>query len=179
MFRSLKRQRRYDRLLGHGFLKGEARVLSKVPRRTPYFPTLIASRASLLAMARRKGWSKEEYERYIKQGYFDHGWTKRDKLLRQVLDPWAMLRKAEDAWKAKHPAYKSPWEAKSYVSKARLEKSDEKQAGITARRLGAPEWQRVQWIKQLEGSISQAKTEYRREQLRGQRRRLILSLGSR
>ena len=103
------RQARYENLRKNGFLPFEARPLSRVPHRTPYMPQLIATRASLLARARREGWSKIRYNIAIKESYRRKGWRKLNRVGKIVNDPWQMLRDYEDRYKDKHPEYNSPW----------------------------------------------------------------------
>ncbi len=103
------RQARYVNLRRNGFLPFEARPLSRVPRNVPYMPQLIATRASLLARARREGWSQIKYNISIKESYRKKGWRKLNRVGKIVNDPWQMLRDYEDRYKDKHPEYTSPW----------------------------------------------------------------------
>jgi len=104
------REARYAKLFRAGFLGFEARPLSRIPRKVPYMPQLIATRASLKARAKREGWSQARYETYIKEQYRKKGWRKLNRPgTKTVDDPWAMLRDYEDRYKDKHPEYNSPW----------------------------------------------------------------------
>lgn len=103
------RQARYERRRRNGFLPFEARPLSRVSEKVPYMPQLIATRASLLARAKREKWSQQRYETYIKEQYRKKGWRKFSRTGKIVNDPWRMLRDYEDRYKDKHPEYVSPW----------------------------------------------------------------------
>ncbi len=103
------RQARYERRRRNGFLPFEARPLSRVSEKVPYMPQLIATRASLLARARREGWSQIKYNISIKELYRKKGWRKLNRVGKIVNDPWQMLRDYEDRYKSKHPEYESPW----------------------------------------------------------------------
>jgi len=104
------RQARYERRRRNGFLPFEARPLSRISEKVPYMPQLIATRASLLARAKREGWSRARYETYIKEQYRKKGWRKLNRPGTKVVDdPWQMLRDYEDRYKDKHPEYISPW----------------------------------------------------------------------
>lgn len=105
----ITRQTRYEKLRRNGFLPFEARPLSRVPRKTPYLPLMLATRASLKAKARREGWSQRRYETHIKEQYRKKGWRKLNRIGKQVDDPWQMLRDYEDRYKSKYPEYNSPW----------------------------------------------------------------------
>lgn len=103
------RQARYEKLRKSGFLPFEARVLSRVPRKVPYMPQMVATRASLLARAKREKWSQQRFETNIKEQYRKKGWRKLNRAGKTVNDPWQMLRDYDDRYKDKHPEYVSPW----------------------------------------------------------------------
>jgi len=104
-----RRQNRYLKLRTNGFLPFEARALSKVPiKGVPYMKEVINARRELLTKATEDKLSAKEYERKIKQIYIDNAFTKAG-AKRIEYSPWKMLRKAEDAFKVKHPEYESPW----------------------------------------------------------------------
>jgi len=103
------RQARYEVLRRNGFLPFEARPLSRVPKKTPYMPQLIAVRGSLKARAKREGWTQKRYETYIKEIYRKRGWRKLNRVGKTVDDPWQMFRFYEDKYKSRHPEYISPW----------------------------------------------------------------------
>lgn len=103
------RQARYENLRKNGFLPFEARPISRVLRKVPYIPQMVATRSSLLARARREGWSQKRYETYIKEQYRKKGWRKPNRVGKIVDDPWQMLRDYEDRYKSRHPEYTSPW----------------------------------------------------------------------
>ena len=107
-FRS-KRQKRYAYLIDKGFLLFEAQAMSKVPRKVPYIPTVIASRVKLRNRAKRDNWSATRYRKYILDMYRTKGWMTLTRRGKQTYSPWAMMRDAEDRYKDKHPEYKSPW----------------------------------------------------------------------
>ena len=103
------RQRQYNYLRDRGFLKFEAQVLSKIPRKVPYMPDMVRGRAQIWARAKKESWSEAKYERYINAIYKKKGWTTLTRSGKTVLSPWAMLRAQENRYKDKHPDYKSPW----------------------------------------------------------------------
>ena len=103
------RQKRYEVLRKAGLLPFEARPMSRVPRKTPYMPQLIAVRANVFNRARREGWSQKRYETYIKDIYRKRGWRKLNRVGKMVDDPWQMFRYYEDRYKSRHPDYVSPW----------------------------------------------------------------------
>ena len=105
------RQKRYQLLLYAGFLKFEARELSKVPTKVPYMRNLIKDRQELFERATRRGWSYGKYTASIKSKYRWERWDKRTGK-RVKYDAWAMLRSYEDEYKDKNPEYVSPWQPK-------------------------------------------------------------------
>lgn len=124
-----RRQKRYENLRNNGFLPFEARVLSKVPRKVPYMPPLIANRAKLQVKAKKEEWSQKRYEDYIKKLYKDRGWLGLTRTGKVKYDTWQMLRESEDRYRNKHPEYSSPWLKKQKVWRdfvAKFERTVEK-----------------------------------------------------
>jgi len=111
-----RRQQRYEILRANGFLAGEAKPLSRIPIATvPYMKPLIRERRGLLREAQRQKVTTAQYEAAIKAIYNKNDFLKRNKLGRLIPDPWAMLHDFEDRYRAKYPAYESPWEKKRRV----------------------------------------------------------------
>lgn len=105
-----RRQTRYMLLRNSGFLKGEARPLSKVPlKTTPYMRSLVAERKAEYKKAVAAKMSQTAYEDKIKEKYDKNRWLTAGKV-RIKRDPWKMLRDYEDRWRARNPQYTSPWE---------------------------------------------------------------------
>lgn len=119
-----RRQNRYRVLRATGFLSFEAKELSKVPFRTPYFDTLIKERHKRYQAAIDRKLTRAEYERQIKTLYFDNKWRSRTKTGRIAYDPWKMLRNFEYTYRLKHPEYESPWEKRRKAWKDFIEKLD-------------------------------------------------------
>ncbi len=105
-----RREARYVKLRQAGFLRFEARPLSKVlPRICPYFMDMIKGRRDMKGRAQKMGATEKQFEAQIKELYKTNGWLKRNRVGKIVADPWRMFRDAEDLWKAKFPQYDSPW----------------------------------------------------------------------
>lgn len=106
-----RRQQRYKILRDAGFLPFEARPLSQVPIRTvPYMRDMIRDRQQLFNRAVKAKTSKWKWRDQIKELYAADEFMKLDWKDRLVPDPWQFLRSEEDKFKAKNPAYESPWE---------------------------------------------------------------------
>lgn len=106
-----RRQQRYAVLRSAGFLRFEARPLSRVPIRTvPYMTGLIRERKELYRDAKRQKATIARYEAEIKALYRANKFTKTDWRGKDAGDPWAFLRDYEERYRAKYPAYESPWE---------------------------------------------------------------------
>ena len=106
-----RRQNRYEFLRKKGFLPFEARPISFVPIKTvPYMKPFIGERWGLYKDALRHKAKLLQYEDAIRAIYDSNKFLKRDKSGKMVRDPWAMLRDFEDRYRAKYPAYESPWE---------------------------------------------------------------------
>lgn len=128
-FRS-RRQHRYLILRDTGFLKFEARELSKIPFNIPYMDTLIKERYKAAKDAARDKITERGWKKIITNMYFDKGFTKTDKKTgKKTPDAWQMFRDFEFKFKSKHPEYESPWEKrrknwKDFVAK--IEKTYDK-----------------------------------------------------
>ena len=103
-----RRKKRYNRLIKNGFLRFEAKPISKVPLTLPYVKEMFKERR--LAYKAYKAKSRKEkklikggWKGFIRQMYIDEGFLKKDKS-----DPWQMLRSWEDKYKDQHPEYQSP-----------------------------------------------------------------------
>ena len=106
-----RRQNRYELLRRKGFLAFEARPLSVVPiKSVPYMKGLIRERLQLLRDAQQHKATTAQYEAQIRKDYNTHGFLKRNRVGKVISDPWAMLHDFEDRYRAKNPAYESPWE---------------------------------------------------------------------
>lgn len=111
----VRRQRRKWKLEQAGFLPYESHALSAMPSMSvPYFRRMISERRGLLAHAVNEGWTKRQYEDYIKELYEDNRWkitvgaVSRAKSV-GVHDPWAMLRQKRDEFMRDFPdAYQPP-----------------------------------------------------------------------
>lgn len=107
-----RRMERYKRLREVGFLKFEAKPLSRVPLKTPYFKGMISERKAELQDARQKKLSRDEFEKTIKARYQGNRWLRRTKSGQIVADPWHYLREYEERWRNKFAQYESPWEGR-------------------------------------------------------------------
>jgi len=124
-----RRQNRYQILRKTGFLPFESQELSRIPFKVPYMDVLIKQRHKRYESALARNMSRAEWERQLKTMYFDNKWRRRTRTGRIKYDTWAMLRDFEEKYRAKNPAYESPWEKrrkdwKSFVGK--LERTYEK-----------------------------------------------------
>ena len=107
----VRREARYVKLRQAGFLRFEARALSKVPTRIcPYLRDMIKERRDMLRQARKMGAKLKDYEDQIKELYRTNNWLKRSRVGKIVADPWRFFRDYEDKFKAKFPQYTSPHE---------------------------------------------------------------------
>ena len=117
-FRSM-RQRRYNKLLGYGFTRGEARALSAIPlTAVPYMRDIIRLRKTQVKQWVKSGevkTKKQLYEKirewYIKKGFIkpaQSGFFKTPK----AKDVWQLLRFAEREFGYKYPSYVSPFRRK-------------------------------------------------------------------
>jgi len=107
-----RRQQRYQKLRDNGFLPFEARELSKVPAKVPYFKEIVKERRKILREAYKAKSTKKSYEEQIKDKYSKNGWIRGTKSGKRRLDPWQLMRAYEDDYKQQHPAYDSPWKKK-------------------------------------------------------------------
>lgn len=103
-----RRQNRYAKLRKAGFLKFEARDLSKIPLKVPYMLPLMRQRFKDYKKAVKADWTISQWEKYIQQDYKQHKWLDSH----GKYSPWAMLRDAEEGYRTKHPNYASPWQKK-------------------------------------------------------------------
>jgi len=106
-----RRQQRYAILRNAGFLPFEARPLSRVPIRTvPYMKGLIRERQDMFHRAQRDKVTIVRWRSQLKELYIINKFLKMDRKGNPVGDPWDFLRDYEDRWRARNPAYESPWE---------------------------------------------------------------------
>ena len=101
-----RRQRRYEILRKAGFMRSEARDLSRVPLKVPYMKPLIDARAKEYKKAVKEEWTIGQWEDTLKKQYKSSGWLNS----KGKSSAWAMLRDYEHAYRAKHPNYDSPWQ---------------------------------------------------------------------
>ena len=108
-----RRETRYMKLRNAGFLRFEARPLSKVPSKVcPYLRAMMEERRDWLRKEQKAGKTLKEYEAEIRELYRAKDWTKKNRVGKTVADPWKMLREFEDKWKDKQPQYTSPWQGR-------------------------------------------------------------------
>ena len=106
-----RRQQRYTILRKAGWLPFEARSLSHVPIRTvPYMKGMIKERQDMFRKAKDMGTTIDRWRSQIKELYIINKFVRTDWKGKKVADPWAFLRDYEDRWRAKNPAYESPWQ---------------------------------------------------------------------
>lgn len=128
-----RRENRYLRLRQHGFLKFEARPLSRVPVKVcPYFRDMMKERQAQMRKSQKMGRTLKQFEDSIKELYWTNNWLKENRIQQIVVDPWQMFRDAEDKFKAKNPKYESPWmprqrKLRDFISK--VERTLAKQKG--------------------------------------------------
>jgi hypothetical protein len=118
----MNRDERIEYLTSKGFLPTEARQLSKTSddgMKSNYFKSMINSRISMYAYAKKQGMSKDEYRQYIKGYYIDNGFIKYDIFGRRYIDVWKLVRHWEDRGRDKGQAYVSPWKNKGWTPKKR------------------------------------------------------------
>ena len=101
-----RRQARYDTLRKAGFLKFEARDLSRVPFNIPYMRPLIKQRADQYNKAVDDEWTIGQWEKAINKRYHDNQWLDS----KGKPSAWALLRDFEHKYRAKYPQYDSPWQ---------------------------------------------------------------------
>lgn len=125
------RHYRYQSLRYLGFLKTEARVLSKIPFKVPYMSALIGIRKHVMVQARKEKWTEQQYEAHILKYYQNKGWLKPGERLK-VGNVYRMLRESENRYKDKHPEYESPWQKKRRTWKGftRMHEKTMKKRGI-------------------------------------------------
>ena len=105
-----RRQQRYKIERASGFCKFEAQTFSGIPiKSVPYMKGMIRERRDLLRKALQRNTTFPQFEAQIRELYIIKGFTKIDWRGKQVADPWAFIRDYEDRYKAKNPAYESPW----------------------------------------------------------------------
>jgi len=104
-----RRQHRYNRLVGEGFFKFEAAIISKIAFKIPYIKEMRKERRKAYRdaikeyKARDLRFTKAEWQEIIKAMYIERDWLRRGKA-----DPWQMIRALEERYKDKHPEYESP-----------------------------------------------------------------------
>lgn len=117
--KEMNKQERYEYLLSQGFLKNEAKQLSKTSdagMQASYFQTLIRSRRALQAHAKKEEWTDKQYRKHIRQQYIGKGYYKTDIKNRKINDVWKLLRSYEDESRQKGQKYSSPWKQKGHIS---------------------------------------------------------------
>ena len=128
-----RREARYLKLRQHGFLRFEARALSKVSTRVcPYLRNMMKERLGLMRESQKLGRTLRQYEDSIKELYQTNKWLTRNRVGRIVADPWRMFREQEDKFKAKFPQYTSPWQKRWRdwrQFQAKIEKTMRRQEG--------------------------------------------------
>lgn len=157
-----RRQHRYEFLRDRGFLKFEARELSKVSLKVPYFDILIQERYKLFVNALQEGWSKKQYIKKIKDEYETMNWiekTPQGNIASK--SAWNMFRANEDAHKQKYPTYESPWEKRKRSFRDFVDKTED----VIKKHY-------KDWIEQLDKSIANARTKADRERLQQQKANL-------
>ena len=108
------RNLRRGKLRTAGFAEFEAEALKIVPiKSTPYWKAMIRQRNQEYSDWRRAGKTEAAWLQHIIETYRRNSWFKRDWAGTPLADPFAMLRQAEDAHKARFPAYNSPWQKRS------------------------------------------------------------------
>ena len=111
------RAKRYEKLRFNGFLKFEARVISRLAlSKMPYINDMIKGRRAeydaKAKLAKRKGWPEWRFERWwithIKLRFYGKKWklNKREKWGATVA--FRMLKTFEREYKDRHPGYDSP-----------------------------------------------------------------------
>lgn len=85
-----------------GFMKFEARQLSKVPFNVPYMKPMIRERLKEHTEFLATGKTEIAWVRFIWKRYRANGWK----------TAFDMLRATEHRYRDKHPEYESPWERK-------------------------------------------------------------------
>jgi len=103
-----RRQRRYELLRRAGFLKFEARDLSRVPLKVPYMAGIIKEHKKHYKQAIKEEWTLKAWENHYKKLYKDNDWLDS----KSKLSAWSMLREYEHDYRQKHPQYDSPWQKK-------------------------------------------------------------------
>lgn len=129
-----RRENRYTKLRNVGFLRFEARPLSRVPTRIcPYLREMMRERTAMLKRARTMGTSLRQFEEQIKELYRTNKWLKKNRVGKIVADPWRMFRDSEDKYKVKFPEYDSPWQKRWKdwrTFQGKIERTIRKQKGL-------------------------------------------------
>ena len=102
------RESRYQDLRQIGFAQFEARILSKIPRKTPYMKDLAVERAKEYARFQKTGKPEKEWETHILRRYHAKGWVMRGNKVRSASSVYAMLREKRDVMLPKYPKYQAP-----------------------------------------------------------------------
>lgn len=102
------RERRYQDLRLIGFLPFEARILSKVPRKTPYMRDIGTERAKEYSRWLKSGKSDKEWETHVLRVYRAKGWTRQGQKVKSASSVYAFLRARREAMLPQYPEYASP-----------------------------------------------------------------------
>jgi len=105
-----RRQARYSFLRQSGFLRFEARDLSRIPLKVPYMRRIVVERRKEVRKAQRQDMSVFQWEKMIKKSYVANSWVKSYRRGKGVYSVWKMVQAQEREYKNKHPEYESPWE---------------------------------------------------------------------
>lgn len=112
-----RRQKRYEIEWYAGFVKFEARALSRIAFKVPYMLPLIKERDAeydrAIKRAKRVGMPESEFNRkwrnFIKRRYIMKGWKRREERWGATV-VFRMLKSKEFDYRRKYPDYTSPWE---------------------------------------------------------------------
>ncbi|MCK9601928.1 MAG: hypothetical protein M0R06_22980 [Sphaerochaeta sp.] len=101
----------YQELRNSGMLPSEARRIRLLPnwRDVPWAAEVVNQRSADWSAARRRGISREAFDKAIVNDYKEEKWLVRG--LKQIqVDVHAMLRHHCDRFRQRNPDYESPWE---------------------------------------------------------------------
>lgn len=183
----VRRQRRYNELIGHHFLPFEARVLSRLAKHTPALRIMIRQRDEKWARFIRKEERRDtpkykvniEWRRALRVMYCRNRWMVQEGPKGRQRGPtkgqpnaWAMYRSFIRT--AADKGYKSPWEKRQLKQRRSL---DLGQVVVKRAERAETVGQLRRFLEQLAVSIAEA-TGVRRQQLVRQRDRLRTKLRS-
>ena len=132
-----RRQQRYTILRSAGFLPFEARPMSRIPiRPVPWMRGMIKEREDMFREAEKLKISATKWRQQIKELYVVNDFITTNKKGKRIADPWAFVHDFEDRYRARNPAYESPWEKRRRTWRDFLERiertiaTQRKQEGI-------------------------------------------------